>query len=151
MKEITWLILNRKLRCWWYTNVTIIKFKCWVVHICCQVFPLLCLIWPHYVDEQSGGWCWEQNLGNMETQVGWGVEIKGLRLANTKLAEELREEQAVTMEAHKKNMEDEFEKMKKNMMNELNKLSHNPITSDGERGLMENLVASFQKWFSRVM
>lgn len=73
-----------------------------------------------------------------------------MRLANTKLAEELREEQAVTMEAHKKNTEDEFEKMKKNMMNELNKLSHNLSTRDGERGLMENSVANFQKWFVRV-
>lgn len=78
------------------------------------------------------------------------VEIEGLRLANTKLAEELRQEQAVTMEEHKKKMEDEFEKMKENMMNELSKLAQNPSSSDSARGLMENSVASFQKWLGRV-
>ncbi|KAK9929339.1 hypothetical protein M0R45_026441 [Rubus argutus] len=54
------------------------------------------------------------------------------------------------MEAHRKKMEDEFKKMEENMMNELNKLAQSPSTSDSARGLMENSVASFQKWVGRV-
>lgn len=90
---------------------------------------------------------WEQQKqATTEAQ----VEIEELRLTNTKLAEELRQEQAVTMESHMKKMEVEFEKMKENMMNESKKLSQNPSTSDDERGLMENSVASFQKWLGRI-
>lgn len=77
---------------------------------------------------------WEQQKqASIEAQ----VEIEGPRLATTKLAEELRQERVVTMEAHKKKIEDELEKMKENIMNELNKMFHNPSTSDGARCLID--------------
>ncbi|XP_062028829.1 uncharacterized protein LOC133744804 [Rosa rugosa] len=82
---------------------------------------------------------WEQQKQATEEA---HVEIESLRLANINLAEELRHEQAVTMEAHKKKMEDSFAKMKENMMNEVNKLFHNSSSTDGERGVMENQMAS---------